>query len=198
MTPTVDVCNLALSLIGQSANISSFSPPEGSVHAQLCAAMYPLALGGLLERHPWAFATQRATLAQLATAPDGFAYAYALPADALRVWELRETADAPLADYELVAQGGVRVLVTNIPAALVLYTFALDIPQVYPPMFKLALAHALAALIAGPIIKGEGGAAVAKAMTQLAQQYTAQAAASDAYQKRETQVHTPVWIAGRA
>ena len=52
MTPTVDVCNLALAHIGQAATISAVDPPEGSVYAELCAHMYPLAMGVLLEAHP--------------------------------------------------------------------------------------------------------------------------------------------------
>ena len=67
MTPTVDLCNLALSLVGQSASISSVDPPEGSVYAHLCAQMYPLALGEMLEQHPWGFSTTTQELAPLAT-----------------------------------------------------------------------------------------------------------------------------------
>jgi len=197
MTPTVDVCNLALSLVGQAATISSVDPPEGSVYARLCAQMYPLALGELLESHAWGFATLTSDLAPLAEVRPGFVGVFALPADCLRVWQVRAVAGGEPIDYERQAGAEGTVLCTQTSTASVLYTRSTNIPQLLPPMLKLALAHLLAAMVAGPIIKGDTGAATAKSLRQIAQTLGTQAAASDATQKLEPLVVEPPWLKGR-
>jgi hypothetical protein len=89
----VTICNLALSHLGDTAQVMSIAPPDSSVQAQLCARFYPIARNALLEMAAWGFATLRVALAQvtnptlaIAQAADPSAtcgtwkYAYALPA----------------------------------------------------------------------------------------------------------------------
>src|SRR6266567_8578955 len=86
MASVVAICNAALSHIGDSANVTSIDPPDGSAQAGYCATFYPLALASLLEMATWGFATVRAPLAQLNTNPAStWLYAYAYPADAINV-----------------------------------------------------------------------------------------------------------------
>ena len=59
----VTICNLALSHLGDTAQVTSIKPPDGSVQAQLCANFYYQARNALLEMHAWGFATRRAVLA---------------------------------------------------------------------------------------------------------------------------------------
>lgn len=89
----VDICNLALGHLGDTAQVMSIKPPDASVQAQLCARFYPIARNALLEMGTWGFATRRVALALLAdnptldiaqaadpTADQGtWLYAYALP-----------------------------------------------------------------------------------------------------------------------
>lgn len=197
MTPTVDLCNLALSLVGQSASISSVDPPEGSVYAHLCAQMYPLALGEMLEQHPWGFSTTTQELAPLATRPAGFISGFPLPSDCVRVWQVRSHEFGPLIPYEMrVGESGTMVC-TGTETAIVLYTRAIDDPQLLPPAFKMALAHLLASMIAGPIIKGDTGAKAAAELRKVALSLSTQAATSDATQNLEVTRVTPVWIRER-
>lgn len=86
----VTICNLALSHLGDIANVMSIAPPDSSVEAQLCANFYYIARNSLLEMASWGFATRRVTLAQVAVNPtfdsngDGpWQFAYALPSDCL-------------------------------------------------------------------------------------------------------------------
>lgn len=200
MTPTVDVCNLALSHIGQAATISAVDPPEGSVYAQLCANMYPLAMGALLEFHPWGFATLTEALAPLAETRPGWASVFAEPVACLRIWHLSEAADGPPVDYERQA-GAVSptVICTHAATAFARYTRSAPMPQVLPPLFRLALSYWLASMIAGPIIKGDTGDGTAKALLQVALAQAGKAAEADANQGRQTApAHVPAWIAGRA
>jgi hypothetical protein len=82
----VDICNLALSHLGDTAAVLSIRPPDASVQAQLCARFYPIARNAVLEMGAWGFATRRVKLAQVANPTalglDGcgtWRYAYAQP-----------------------------------------------------------------------------------------------------------------------
>ncbi len=85
----VTICNLALSHLGDTANVQSIAPPDSSVQAQLCARFYYVARNVLLESASWGFATRRITLAQVSNPTldakgDGpWMYAYAVPSDML-------------------------------------------------------------------------------------------------------------------
>ena len=63
MASEVEICNLALSHLGDTATVASSDPPEGSAQAEHCARFYPIARDALLEMQNWKFATRRATLA---------------------------------------------------------------------------------------------------------------------------------------
>ena len=65
MASEVDICNLALAHLGDSATVASINPPEGSAQAEMCQRFYPIARDSLLEMHNWGFATRRKALAQL-------------------------------------------------------------------------------------------------------------------------------------
>lgn len=85
----VTICNLALSHLGDTANVQSIAPPDSSVQAQLCSRFYYVARNALLEMANWGFATRRVTLAQVTNPTldsngDGpWQYAYAVPSDML-------------------------------------------------------------------------------------------------------------------
>jgi hypothetical protein len=99
MSSDVDICNSALAVLGDEASVASINPPDGSAQASHCARFYPLARDALLEMHNWGFATTRAPLALLATNPStdpyntalsSWAYAYAVPSDAINYLEVMD------------------------------------------------------------------------------------------------------------
>lgn len=107
----VDICNLALGHLGDTAAVMSIKPPDSSVQAQLCARFYPIARDALLEMHAWGFATLRVALAlvdnptlDIAVAADPTAtegtwqFAYGVPSDAINL--LAVLPAAALDDYE--------------------------------------------------------------------------------------------------
>ena len=59
MASDVEICNLALSHLGDTATVASIDPPEGSAQAEHCARFYPIARDALLEKHDWSWATRR-------------------------------------------------------------------------------------------------------------------------------------------
>lgn len=201
MTPEVEICNLALSHIGEQAYITSIEPPEGSVHAELCGRFYPKARDMLLESHPWGFATRTQPLALLTETRPGWAFAYARPADALRVLAVlpADGSDTPRPYTVEASIGGAYPLVlTDEPDAVVRYVAHSPFPHTYPAMFSMALSWQMAALIAGPILKGVDGANMVKNCLQMLQMHLAQAKAADANQAHDRTAPLPGWLEARA
>lgn len=226
MASEVDICNMALGHLGDTATVSSINPPEGSAQAEHCARFYPIARDALLEMASWNFAMRRVKLAQLGQTWPEWKYAYALPGDVLNVLGvLPEDAsddystrfvptDTPYWSHNyspVIAAGryapqpftietaadGSSVLFTNVENAVMRYSaFVRDTTQ-FSPLFVLTLTHYLASYLAGPIIKGAEGAAEAKRQLQLAIGFQSQAETSDANQRKTTVEHIVSWTAGR-
>jgi len=62
--PTVDIeiCNRALTVIGESPNITSIDPAGGSAHAPLCELLFDDAVRMVADSRHWSFADQRVPL----------------------------------------------------------------------------------------------------------------------------------------
>lgn len=204
MASDVDICNLALGMLGDVASVASINPPEGSPQAEHCARFYPIARDTLLERHAWGFATQQVQLALLGDGAPQWLYRYGRPSLALRVFNVLPPATGtvlgadPGADFATGVDGtGASVIYTNVEDALAVYAFSVSDAAVFPPLFALALAAHLAAMLAGPLIKGDAGAAEAKRQAAVAQAYLAQAILADGTQRRAPVDRPAAWIAVR-
>lgn len=221
MASEVDVCNLALGHLGDKATVSSISPPEGSAQAEHCARFYPIARDMTLEGHEWGFATKRANLALLSdTPPPGFQFVYQLPSDCRNVIDLINP-NAPTffpiderrghwqddaftleaVPFELETRAdGTPVIYTNLASAQIRYVASVTDTTRFSTQFVDAVAWLLAAYLAGPVIKGDTGMAVAKAMSQAYLQSLAQARTNDANNRRRStaQSQRPApWIQNR-
>lgn len=138
----IAICNRALRYLG-GAEIVSFQ--QNTREADLCARHYAEARDELLESHNWNFATRYCLLPQLAEAPPfGFARAYRLPEDCLRV---RRLADG--SNYEVVEK---RTLYTDASPARAIVTARVTDPTGYPSLFVEALARRLAMALAVPLM----------------------------------------------
>ena len=201
MASEIDIVNLALSRLGDDATVASLYPPEGSAQAEHGARFYPVARDTLLEMHHWGFATKRGTLAEFAGDYGCWAYAYALPGDAIKILDVfAEGAgdDCSVAKYEREAlPNGVGAIYTNEPMATVRYIARITDTTKFSPLFVDALAWLLASYLAGPILKGDAGMAMAQRAAQMAQMMFGRAAESDANQRRMSPEHTPDWISAR-
>lgn len=215
MASEVDISNLALANLGDNATIASLDPPEGSAQAEHCARFYPIARDTLLESHTWNFATKRRQLAALTSDWTSWDYCYAVPSDmlvALAVLPPEPTDDysegAPnqegtSGDYvtqpfalESLSDGTV-VIYTDQEDAVLRYTARITDPTKFSPLFITALAWSLASMLAGPIIKGDTGAAEAKRCLQMMNLYLGQAKISDANQRKIRPQPIVPWIARR-
>lgn len=226
MASEVDICNLALGHLGDNATVASIRPPEGSAQAEHCARFYPIARDSLLEMHFWNFAMRRINLAPLEATWPEWKYGYALPNDVLNVIAVMPPdanddyasrfvpSDTPQFAHNyspVIAAGrytpqpytievladGQHILYTNQEDAMLRYTAYVSDTTVFSPLFTMALSWHLASMLAGPIIKGDQGAAEAKRCTQMAMGYISQAEASDANQRRITLEHIVPWTSGR-
>lgn len=222
MASEVEICNLALSHLGDRATVASIDPPEGSAQAEHCARYYPVARDSLLEMHTWNFATRRTTLAQVTMPFSQWQFAYPMPADCLSVIAILPpgasddyTAPIPTSYTQggipLAAQGvntpqpyvcevdgqGNRLIYTNVEGALVRYIALVTNTTNFTPLFVQALSWHLAAMLAGPILKGEAGAAQARTCEQMASYYLGKAINSDSRQREVRPLHTVSWMAAR-
>lgn len=216
MASEVNICNLALAHLGDSATVASLDPPEGSPQSEHCARFYPIARDSLLEMHAWGFATRRKQLAQIENTWPEWLYAYALPADAVNILAIlpvdaTDDNNIRFPDSNLVDNGGYMpqpficeagengtgILFTNVPNAVLRYTAIVTDPTEFSPLFTVALSWHLASFLAGPILKGDAGAAESKRCVATMQSFLSQAKMSDANQRRLNVQHTVGWMRER-
>lgn len=201
MASEVDICNLALARLGDNATVASIDPPEGSAQAEHCARFYPVARDSLLEMHAWKFATRRVLLAQLTTDTWNWSFAYAEPTGVLKllaVLPASASSDADTQEYEAETDGnGTPIILTDLEGASLRYVAHVTDTTVFSPLFVDALAWLLASYLAGPVLKGDAGAAMAKACLQSFMLALSNAKTSDANQRKARPEHKPDWIAGR-
>lgn len=201
MASEVDICNLALARLGDNATVASIDPPEGSAQAEHCARFYPVARDSLLEMHAWKFATRRVLLAQLTTDTWNWPFAYAEPTGVLKllaVLPASAASDADTQEYEAETDGnGTPIILTDQEGASLRYVARVTDTTVFSPLFVDALAWLLASYLAGPVLKGDAGAAMAKACLQSFMLALSNAKTSDANQRKVRPEHKPDWIAGR-
>lgn len=189
MASEVDVCNLALSHIGQAADISAISPPDGSADADHCARFYPIARNELLEEFDWTFARKRATLAELTNDREDFAFRYARPSDCLK--ERRLLPDGYTDDQNDVGiwQREGDSIYTDDELSVLVYTRLLNDPTKFSPLFVIALSWRVASYIAGPILKDPTGQTAIR-LRNVSDAMAGHAKVSDANLDRKRATHT--------
>lgn len=204
MASEVDICNLALARLGDSATVASIDPPEGSAQAEHCARFYPAARDAMLELHNWGFATKRTELALLDVAIDGWAYVYALPSSIVKVIAVNLPGSSSdfrqdeSQDFSVEALAdGTMVILTNTENASVRYTVKITDTTKFPPLFVVGCSLLLSSYLAGPVIKGAEGRMEGRALLQEFQSWLGQARVSDANQQRHTIDHVVSWIGAR-
>lgn len=226
MASAIDICNLALSHLGDTATVASIDPPEGSAQSEHCARFYPIARDSLLEMHNWGFSMRRIALASVTSSYPQWDYAYAYPADAINILEILppdaqddySTRFAPTdvpgyyqnvspviaagryvpQPYEIETdKNGNLMILTDQETALCRYTVKVTDPSLFSPLFTVTLSWHLASMLAGPVLKGDQGAAEAKRCQQMMAAYVAQAKVSDTSQRNIKPEHIVGWMAGR-
>lgn len=215
MANAVTICNIALSRIGNKANVSSIDPPDESTEAEACARFYPLALGTLLDEHNWSFATKRATLALRNVDATPWQYAYSLPSDCRHVIVVERTDEGatlpgtpwvkqpPVGylnnrldnhrtnEFEVMASDSGLILCTNVEKARVRYVMSQPSAASFPSAFTEALTWLLTTYLAGQTIRGEEGFNFAGACNKFYKEALDKAKKRDCTQAYTARRHMP-------
>ncbi len=226
MASEVDIANLALAHLGDNATIASLYPPEGSAQAEHCARFYPIARDTLLEMHTWDFATKRVNLALLDITMPEWDYVYARPNDAVQIISILpsdanddySTRYAPSDTLGYTANNvpigyagmyvpqpfqteiytdGTQLVLSDQQNAVCRYIASVTDTTKFSALFTTTLSWHLASMIAGPVIKGDVGAAEAKRCANMASVYLGEARKSDSSQRQVKPNHIVNWVAGR-
>lgn len=153
MASDVDICNMALSLLGrETISIIGESSPEGKA----CATFYAQSRDEALRDHPWNFAQTRRALAPVAV-PKGYAtkwvFGYSYPGDCLHGRELSDGVNNNLAFEVAQDDAGDLIILTNAQPAYLSYSKVTTDTSKFDAGFVGALALKIAANLAIPLTK---------------------------------------------
>jgi len=186
VTSPVDICNMALTLIGKPP-INALS--EARAEAVACRMVYDPMRRMLLQSSAWTFSLRRLALARLSD--NGFSarwdYAYARPADALTILRVMHPELAPVAalmtpSFEVREQR----IYTNQPDAVCDYVFDLADASRFSPLFVEALAHRVAERLARNLTRS---GRLAQEMDEAARMALSRAVTADAAQSPQTYLY---------
>lgn len=152
MASVIEICNRALSNIGNNRSINSLV--EASKEADQCSLHYESCRDAVLSDAEWNFATKRVALADTNNPPSDWAYAYQYPTDCMRIIEIPVpgTRNPPAAmRIEFVTgandDGTGKLIYTDQPQAWLKYVARITDVNMFDAIFQEALAWRLAAAI---------------------------------------------------
>jgi len=181
----VEICNLAIRMIG-AKRITSLD--DEAEEARVLTDIYDRMLDEVLVAYPWNFALKRSALTRLATTPTyEYDYAYALPADCLRVVEAEDHAyeDFQVEDNKLL---------TDSESLNVRYIARVTDPTKYSPLFIQAFTARLSAELAYPLTNDAG---LAKNKFDEFQLKVSQARSTNAQEGTARKIERNSWLENR-
>ena len=171
MASVVDICNKALSLIGQEAIVSL---DDTTPQAYACRTHWAGVRDEVLRGHPWNCATKRALLGRLVNAPAfEYSYYFQLPSDCLMVKEL-----FPKQEYEI--ESG--LLLCNSPEASIKYIRSEDDSTKYDSQLSAAFSFLLAAELA---YQSTSSSSLAEGFRSVGKEKLLDAKATDSFEGRK-------------
>lgn len=188
-TTDVAICNMALAAMGTRSTITSLT--DGSNEALYANLLFAPTRDALLRLVDWNFARNTATLTNIKTASSGggstpwssaqppppWQYEYVYPADCLKARKVLPQSGSALngqsAGFLIGTDGGQTVVLTNTPAAILVYTQQVTSEALWDPLFVDALVLWLGAKLAIPLA---GDRALAQELLKQADPFIKQAA----------------------
>lgn len=153
MASQADICNLGLVNLGQSPDITSINPPDGTKYSASAAQFWPIMLDKVLGEFDWDFARRLVTLQEVTDEePEAWDYAFALPTDMIepRMLQCADQADPNIGiDYEI--KDG--ILFCNESDVVLRYTYRNTNTSTYSNGAVLAMGAYMAHLLAAPVTK---------------------------------------------
>lgn len=233
----VSLANRALLQAGARTTIAGFPPADQSVEAQACATYWQSTYEQLARTSQWNTFRQQTTLTLLMAAqgtpenPDGtsyptppvpYLYAYAYPADCLRLWWIvpsfpvsvgsttPQTTDSNNSPTWLPNQGQIPyqisnftsptgspeiIILTNQDQAQAVYCINQPNPQTWDSLFQQAFVSSLAAYLVSAL---NLSIPLGQLNIKAAEIAIAQAKAADGNEGTTAMDHLPDWMAARA
>lgn len=184
----ITVSNLALSRIGQDPIVTSIDPTDGSVESALCSDFLPVVKERIFSSYAWSFLRVKDKLAQVMSEPPHppYEYLYAFPSDA-RIINFVFAAKQPehSIPYSIESnRKGQRFICCDFEDAWCEYQMFGDELTTMPALIEDAITWALAAELAGAIIKGTTGAKMAQEALQMSELMMQREQNADARQER--------------
>lgn len=189
----IQICNLALTRIGNDVALESFSGTDKP--ARLCALHYPMARDAVLAAHPWNFAIRRVDLAAESTAPAfEYLYRFPLPSDCLKVIRTEDESAGYLDDYRIESTASGRMLLSNSSAAAIEYIARVEDVALFSPLFVDVLAQRIAAELAPAFADS---ASMAQQFWQIYEAKLREARSVDAQEGTPRQFIVDEWVVAR-
>jgi hypothetical protein len=154
MPSATDIANRALQKLGSARIMALTDPGRNAVE---CAGCYEAVRDAELRRHPWSFAMRRAVLAaETGAAAWGYAHAFPLPADCLRLVEVDGSSAWDPSDYRGQSRPayrleGQRILTDQDGPLPIRYLAREEDTGRFDPCFAEVLATRMAAELAEPL-----------------------------------------------
>lgn len=175
MASKIDIISNALILIGDDPIQSLDDPGFG---ATVMKNIYDGVYQDVLSRHPWGFALKEQSLSQLSQSPDsrtGFNYAYQVPTDLVRIWQIMEHSN-----YVIIGD----LLYSNLNSLLCRYVYAVE-ETALPAYCVKAIEYKLAADAATAITENNG---IAQDMANRFLMQMATAMATDSQNRPQSEI----------
>lgn len=183
MASVIEICNKALSLLGQK-DIVSFD--DDSPEAFACRLHWPLLRDEVLRGHNWNCVTGRARLNRLVDAPAfEFKYQYQLPANCLFVTQV-----SPEAEYEIEG----RKLLTDAATVDIKFITAEEDSTVYDPQLSAAFSYLLAGELAPQMTSSNSES---ERLLKIGSDKLSDAKGSDGLEGRKRDKRPSKWIASK-
>jgi hypothetical protein len=153
----VQVAKLALQHIGDRYDITSLN--DASPEAEQVNLVFENARDAMFAEHPWKFCKSYISPARLSitTIPANWGYAFAYPADAMRVWKIEDPMgrNRPPIPFDIIRAtvGGnnTKIIVCNESQPEFMYSAKITTATEWSPHFVLALSWRIAEMIAMPL-----------------------------------------------
>lgn len=186
MSSEVDICNRALSRLGQAQIVNL---TDGTVEARACNLHYLPERDGFLEEHDWHFGITREVLAEVTNTREAeYDHAYQRPAGAHTVIGVFRSDLGPIDPPDPYRLEGDTIF-CNIPIAHIIYAGATTNPGKWSELFRTALSWRIQAAITMALTEDERREAKAQ---QQAEYASSRAQAHDIRQRAEFQTYTRV------
>lgn len=156
MSSQTDICNLALSHVGQGSGISNFDTDQSEA-ARACRLFYEVARKSTLRDYDWAFATRYRALSLIEEEPledlgEEWAYSYGYPANCIRLRRIlsgtRTDGNATKVKFRVANTDAARVIFTDEAEPVSEITEDITETARFDEDFVAALSYRLAAFLA--------------------------------------------------